>query len=60
MRSEASHVAMRSYPSPKVRGGGQEEQPHLQGVAAVGCRRTERSYSTFTVRRGGREEIPHV
>ena len=57
MRSEASCVAMRSYPSPKVRGGSQEEQPHLQGAAAVGRRRAERSYSTFKVRRSGGEEI---
>ena len=27
-------VAERSYPMPKVRGGGQEEQLHVQGVAA--------------------------
>ena len=26
---------MRSYPTPEVRGGGREEQPHIQGVAAV-------------------------
>ena len=31
---------------PKVRGGGPEEQPHVQGAAA-GHRRAERSYSTF-------------
>ena len=42
------------------RGGGQEEQPHLQGAAAAGHRRAEGSYSTFKVRRGGREEIPYV
>ena len=36
---------------------GREEQPHLQGAAAVGRRRAESSYSTFKVRRGGREEI---
>ena len=24
-----------SYPTPEVRGGSQEEQPHLQGVEAV-------------------------
>ena len=46
--------------SPEVRGGSGEEQPHLQGVAAAGCRRAERSYSTFKVRRGGREKIPLV
>ena len=25
----------RSYPMPKVRGGGREEQPHVQGAVAV-------------------------
>ena len=39
----------------EVRGGSQEEQPHVQGAADA---KTERSYSTFKVRRGGSEEIP--
>ena len=38
----------------EVRGGGQEEQPNLQGEGA------KRSYSTFKVRRGGHEEIPLI
>ena len=44
----------------EVRGGGREEQPHLQGAAAVGRRRAERSYSTFKVRRGDHEKISLV
>ena len=28
-------AAKRSYPESEVRGGGQEEQPHLQGAVAV-------------------------
>ena len=32
-RSGAS--AERSYPTPEARGGGREEQPHLQGVVAA-------------------------
>ena len=44
-------MAKRSYPTPEVRGGGPEEQPHVQGAAAW-HRRAERSYSTFKVRRG--------
>ena len=28
-------VAKRSYPTPEVRGGSQEELPHVQGAAAV-------------------------
>ena len=43
-------AAKRSYPTSKVRGGGQEEQPHVQGAAAVWSRRAERSYSTFKFR----------
>ena len=28
-------VAKRSYPTPEVRGGSREEQPHVQGAVAV-------------------------
>ena len=28
-------AAKRSYPTPEVRGGGREEQPHIQGTAAA-------------------------
>ena len=28
-------AAGRSYPAPKARGGGQEEQPHVQGEVAA-------------------------
>ena len=52
--------AQRSYPTPKVRGRGREEQPHIQGAVACRAQAAERSYSTFKVRRGGREEIPLV
>ena len=30
-------VAKRSYPTSEVRGGGQEEQPHVQGAVAAGA-----------------------
>ena len=60
-------AAESSNPTPEARGGGQEEQPHVQGAVAARCRRAERNYSTFKVRRGdsskirnSREEIPHV
>ena len=46
----------RSYPACEVRGIGQVEQPHTQGVVAV----QERSYSTIKIRRGSGEEIPLV
>ena len=28
-------MARRSYPTPKARGGGREDQPHIQGVVAA-------------------------
>ena len=37
-------AAQMSYPTPKVRGGGWEEQPHIQGAAAVRGR-AERSFT---------------
>ena len=40
-------VAGRSYPTPETRGGGQEDQPHVQG--AVAARAQE-----------GLEELSHV
>jgi len=40
-------VAKRSYPMPKVRGVGREEQPHVQGVAASRAQE-------------GQEELLHV
>ena len=40
-------VAKRSYPTPEVRGGSQEELPHVQGAAAVWAQE-------------GREELLHV
>ena len=40
-------LVVRSYPSPKVRGGGREEQPDLQGPAAAQVQE-------------GREELLHV
>ena len=45
-------AAERSYPTPEVRGGGRDEQPHVQGARLHECRRAERSYSMFKVRRG--------
>ena len=51
---------MRNFPTSEARGGGREEQPHLQGSDAVGRRRAERNYSTFKVRRGCCEKLPLV
>ena len=40
-------LAKRSYPLPEARGGGQEEQPHVQGVAVAQVQE-------------GREELLHI
>ena len=40
-------VAKRSYPASEARGGGQEEQPHIQGAVAVRARE-------------GLEELSHI
>ena len=47
LRPRSWKVVGRSYPMPKVRGGGREEQPHMQGAAAVQLQE-------------GREELLHV
>ena len=45
--------AVRSYPSPKVRGGDGERQAVMTGAAV-------RSYPTSEARGGGREKLLHV
>ena len=52
-------TAERSYPSPKVRGGGREELPCPRNGGCA-AQEGERSYSTFKVRRGGSEKIALV
>ena len=62
-------MAERSYPTCKVRRGGGEEIPHIQGQGRRPRGATphprsgaeaKRSYPTSKVRRGGGEEIPLV
>ena len=53
-------MAEKSYPLPKVRGSGREEQPTSKEQWLCGRRRAERSYSKFKVRRGSHEEVPFV
>ena len=55
---EARGGTGRSYPMPEVRGGGREEQPHVQGVVVARAQEGLRSYSMFKVRMGAGEEIP--
>ena len=40
-------AAVKSYPTPKMRGGGREEQPHIQAAVAVRVQE-------------GQEELLHV
>ena len=53
-------MAEKSYPLPKVRGSGREEQPTSKEQWLCGRRRAERSYSKFKVRRGSSEVIPFI
>ena len=46
-RPKSGVAAERSYPASEARGGGQEEQPHIQGVVAAWAQE-------------GREELLHV
>ena len=45
---------------PKTRGGGQEEQPQVQGAVAVRAQEDLEELFHVKVRRGGGEEIPLV
>ena len=50
-------------PKSEVRGGGREDQPHIQGEVRAplrGHKRAWRSYPTLKVRKGGGEEIPLI
>ena len=62
---DGAGTAKRSYPMPRVRGGGQEELPRVPGQGwqprAPGCDSAgaaERSYPPPEARGGGREEQP--
>ena len=57
-RSRAA--AQRSYPVPKARGGGWEEQPHVQGVVAAWAQEGLEELSHFEGQEGGSEEIPFI
>ena len=48
------------YPTPKVRGGGWEEQPQIQGVAAALQQEGDEELLHIQDRRGGHEGIPLV
>ena len=58
LRSGAA--AGRSYPMPEARGGGQDEQPHIQGAMAARAQEGLEELFHVQVRRGSSEEIPLV
>ena len=58
--SEARGSGGRSNPMPKARGGGREEQPHVQGAVAVRTKEGLEELFHVKVRRGSGEEIPLV
>ena len=53
-------VAERSNPMPEARGGGREEQPHIQGVVAVWAQEGLEEPSHAEGQEGWREEIPVI
>ena len=53
-------MARRSYPTPKARGGGREDQPHIQGVVAARAQEGLEALSHVESQEGGGEEIPLV
>ena len=56
----SGEAAERSYEASKVRGSGQEEQPHVQGAVATRVQEGLKELLNVKVRRGGGEEIPLV
>ena len=58
--SEVRSGGWRSYPASEVRGGGQEEPPHVQGVVAAQAQEGLEELSHFESKEGGGEEIPLI
>ena len=57
---DSTGTAERSYPTSEGRGGGREEQPHLQGAVAARVQEGLEELFHVKVRRGSGEEIPLV
>ena len=49
-----------SYPTPEVRGGSQEEQPHVQGAVAMQAQDGLEEPSQIESQEGRWEEIPLI
>ena len=53
-------VARRSNPKSEARGGGREDQPHVQGLVAAPAQEGLEALSQLKVRKGDCEEITLV
>ena len=53
-RPRPGTMAERSYPKPEARGGGREEQPHVQGVVAAQAQEGLEELSHFKRQEGWR------
>ena len=53
-------AAGRSNPTTEARGGGWEDQPHVQGAVAAWAQEGLEDYPTLKVRKGGSEETPLI
>ena len=53
-------AARRSNPTPEARGGGREDQPHIQGALAAQAQEGLEELSHIECQKGGGEEIPLV
>ena len=58
--AEGATPRLRPGAAPEARDGGQEEQPHIQGVVAARAKEGLMSHPTLKVRKGGGEEIPRI
>ena len=59
-RRRSGAAAGRSYPVPKARGGGREEQTHVRGVVAAWAQEGLEELSHIEGQEGWREEIPLI
>ena len=57
---DGAGMAERSYPEPEVRGGGQEEQPHVQGTVAAWAQEGLEEPSHVEGQEGRWEDIPLI
>ena len=59
-RSRSGASAERSYTTANIRGGGREEQPHVQGAVTVRAQEGREELLHVQGREGSGEEIPLI